>query len=350
MTATTRHRRFNLVEPQDALTLIKTMDYFGLELQAFRTVLRQLRRQVPKSVWLEIYNGALKEQQSYIDLLEMTREEMMREFGQTQYGKMPAKARQEMADEIAVAPLTDEHYAEVVRNPSTARNDQERLAGLAARQVFILVDRSGSMQFRDSNPTDPNKWHWTRWDSARVATESLAEVALSMDADNKVDIMLWDGDITGQLRAVHKTVSSSSIADLSRWFDYNEPFGTTPLASALDEMYRRRFQRLLQDDEPFTCVILTDGVPNNVNAVKRFFRRLIRENNLEQEDRHMLAAFSFVRVGDEFGAIRFMQDLDNFLIRDVVDTKTDEFLFGKGVYEGQDGVGPFALLWETIYD
>ena len=29
---------------------------------------------------------------------------------------------------------------------------------------------------------------------------------------------------------------------------------------------------------------------------------------------------------------------------DVVDTKTDDFLFGTGAHAGQDGVGPFACV------
>ena len=55
-------------------------------------------------------------------------------------------------------------------------------------------------------------------------------------------------------------------------------------------------------------------------------------------------------------AVKFLEDLDDNLIRelrvnvDIVDTKEDNFLFGTGRYSGEEGVGPFALFWDALYD
>ena len=35
---------------------------------------------------------------------------------------------------------------------------------------------------------------------------------------------------------------------------------------------------------------------------------------------------------------------------DIVDTKEDNFLFGTGKFRKQEGIGPFALFWDALYD
>ena len=143
-----------------------------------------------------------------------------KKYGTTQNGKMPEDLRQKMAAEIQLAQnaMTDEHYAEVVYNPEKARNDQEKLASLAAREVFVLVDRSGSMTIKDKNPTGAQSFRtWTRWNSARVAAEALAEVSLSIDSDNSVDVMLWDGEMGTGLRKVYKKMTN--VGDIATFFE-----------------------------------------------------------------------------------------------------------------------------------
>ena len=300
-------------------------------------------------------------------------------YGVTQNGKMPAPVRQELAQEVehTMQNMSQEHYEDIVKDPQLARNDQERIAGLSAREVFILVDRSGSMNADDENPTTPSKAQgygqqqsmgygqqqsmgsgssrWSRWDSARVAAESIAELSLTLDQDGKVDIMLWDGDRYGSLQ--HRYESMTNVSDIRRFFENNRPQrGSTPLAEALEEVYNTHLAGLLRKSEPFTCIILTDGQPNDPAKVKSLFKRIISENNLEQPGRETLAAFSFVRMGDDLGAINFLQDLDDNLIQqlrvnvDIVDTKEDNFLFGTGSFAGKEGIGPFALFWDALYD
>ena len=212
------------------------------------------------------------------------------------------------------------------------------------------------MNANDENPTGRSTGQrWTRWDSARVAAESIAELSLSLDQDGKVDIMLWDGDRYSKLQ--HRYESMTNVSDIKRFFENNRPQrGSTPLAEALEEVYDTHLAQLLRASEPFTVVVLTDGQPNDPSKVKNLFKRIIQENNLEQPGRETLAAFSFVRMGDDQGAINFLQDLDDNLISqlrvnvDIVDTKEDNFLFGTGMYTGREGVGPFALFWDALYD
>ena len=275
-------------------------------------------------------------------------------YGYTENGKMRQSDLEDLAAEVVSSQksMSNEHYVEVVADPQKANNDRERLAALSAREIFILIDRSGSMGTHDENPTGQKQsmWtSWTRWDSARVAAESIVELALSLDADNKVEVTLWSG-------GGFKRSEIVKINDISKLFSKNSPSGSTPLAEALEDVYKRRLKDLLKKSEPFTVVILTDGAPDDTKRVKGFFKKIIKDHRLEDYGRETLAAFSFIRMGDDSGATSFLQDLDDNLIRelgvkvDIVDTKEDNFLFGTGKYLGISPVGPFAIFWDALYD
>ncbi len=271
-------------------------------------------------------------------------------------GKLTASALAEVkrAAETGKKSMSQADYEDVVADPQKAKTDAQRVAGLSAREMIILVDKSGSMRMEDDNPTGAPSANWTRWDSARIAAESLSELMLNLDKDGSVDLMFWEGD-TGKL--AHVEGQMTNCADIGKMFKQHLPKrGSTPLHLALEHAYQTKLQGLLKRGEPFTVVILTDGQPDDPEAVKQFFKKVIRDNNLESTGRETLAAFSFVRMGDDQGATTFLQDLDDNLIAqldvkvDIVDTKEDNFLFGTGKYKGKEGVGPFALLWDALYD
>jgi len=278
-------------------------------------------------------------------------------YGHVENGKMPKQNLEDLSHDVhrVLGNMDQQHYEDIVADPGQARNDEERMAALSAREIFILVDRSGSMNAPDDNPSGGLSHNWTRWDSARTAAESISELAIALDADNTIDIMLWDGDKYGRLN--HRYETMTDVGQIQQFFDQNRPQrGSTPLAEALEKVYNDRLRTLLQKSEPFTVVILTDGQPNNPNSVKTFFKKIIQENNLEARGRETLAAFSFVRMGDDQAAASYLQQLDDNLIQDIqvnvdiVDTKEDNFLFGTGIYKNREQVGPFALFWDALYD
>lgn len=272
-------------------------------------------------------------------------------YGKTQNGKMRASDLEDLSTEVigSQKKMSNDHFVEVVADPQKARNDQERLAALSAREIFILVDRSGSMGSNDDNPTGRRSPSWTRWDSARVAAESIVELALCFDIDNKVEVTLWSG-------IGFKTELIGDVNGISKLFSKNSPSGGTPLAEVLEDVYKRRLKSLLKKSEPFTVLVLTDGAPDDSGRVKKFFKKIIKDHSLESYGRETLAAFSFVRMGDDSGAASFLKDLDDNLVSelnvnvDIVDTKEDNFLFGTGKYTGNPSVGPFAIFWDALYD
>jgi len=274
----------------------------------------------------------------------------------TENGKMTEEAKSQVMKDIAwgEANMTDAHYANIVKDPQLARNDQERMTALKAREIFVLIDRSGSMSEEDKNPTGGSDEGWTRWKSAKMAAESIAELAILLDTDNKVDVTFFNMERLNQPNLVHEQITHPS--QLSALFSKYTPTGATPTFEALEDLYTRKLQALLLKGEPFTTVILTDGSPSgSAMQIKQFFKKIIKENRLEEKGRETLAAFTFVQMGDDSMAGKFLEDLDDNLITemgitiDIVDTKEDNFLFGTGKHKGKES-GPLALFWDVLFN
>jgi len=253
----------------------------------------------------------------------------------------------------------------LVSNPTLAKTNEEKIGIMSAREIILLIDKSASMDSSDFNPQintiSQKQQKWTLWDSARVATESILEVALAMDSNHKIDVTTFPA-ISENWLAVnndYKLYETGSIVDIQKIFE-NKPGGSTPLAEALNSIRKQKLETLLNDNIPFTVVIMTDGIPDNENNVKQFFLNLVRDYRLYENGREYLAAFSFVQMGDNLCATKFLSELDdnmrNYYIKnnvtpvDIIDTKKDNFLFGTDEFENSDWKGPFALLYDAIFD
>ena len=266
--------------------------------------------------------------------------------------------------------LEPARYEAIVKDPTKATSDAERIAALAAREIIYLVDRIGNISGCHEYPTGQKRPKWTLWDSALEAGKSLFEVAVSLDKDGKLDVMLWDQDHSGP-RFVHQEISK--LADLEAMFKNNQPFGYTPLAEALEQVYSSKLKGMLERSEPFTVIVLSDGVPSNGSEtsaqaqekVFAFFKKMVTTHKLTEQGRETLVAFSFVQAGDDKGAEAFLTALDDKMKDgyvdsmgkqqsglgvDIVDYKKDNFIFGTGPYKGVQGVGPLGIFWGALFD
>lgn len=244
----------------------------------------------------------------------------------------------------------------IVGDPTKAKNDTEALAALQAREVFILVDQSGSMGARDKDPrgaagTDISTPDWTRWNSARTAAEGLAEVVLALDKNGQVPVYFFSGDKPG--KPTVSKVEAQTVNEITDAFNNRKPAGTTPLAEALTQVYNDHLKALLQNNESFTVIVLTDGAPDDKGKVINFFNNMVKDNKLSDNGHENLAAFSFVQMGDDPGAEQFLILLDDKLTPalgvDVIDTKKDNYIFGTDPKYTQD-CGPLAVLRDAIFD
>jgi len=258
-------------------------------------------------------------------------------------------------------------FEEITKNPMLANNSNELLMALQQREIIILYDKSGSMTSSDNDPRQDstlNNSNWTRWDSAKIAITSILELALSFDMNNTIDIMAFPGNKNNNIFSFGQYIFNinqiKNIFEIEEIFRNTFPQDTTPLAEALTYLRKNKLDMLLEEKQSFTVVIMTDGIPNNENNVKEFFANLIKDHKLYDEKNKYLAAFSFVQIGNDNSASKFLESLDDNMINylrqknispvDIIDTKKDNFIFGTDEYKSLDWKGPFALFYDAIFD
>lgn len=277
-------------------------------------------------------------------------------FGVVENGLLMPLKLDELASQLmaSLQTLTDQRYVKVALDPEQAKNDHERLAALEAREIFILVDRSLGMSSPHRFTLGRNAFQTsTLWEVARYATTSIVQVASALDSTNPVKLMLWNGEYEKLVKEMHYV---SNKRECDQIFRKQSPKGTSELGMALEDLYKTKLDSLLQNGEPFTAIILTASVPNDMNRVERFFEHMTKEHQLEMEGKETRAAFSVINLGSNRRVSEAFNDLKNRLIFDqqlrvdLLEVNHANYLFGVGSHLGQQGVGPFAILWDAIFD
>ncbi len=263
----------------------------------------------------------------------------------------------------------------VLNNQPT--DDSEKVYLLSKRQYIYAIDVSSSMSSIDNNPPSelPKGYNktWTLLDSAKQIAQGMFETVQALDKDNSLGILAWSGLGYGGDNLSFKQAEIKTQQQLDDFCNTLEAKGTTPLAEALYKIEEQWLKQCLidsegrllkpQESQPFTVVILTDGQPDNQQAVAKFFTQLVTKYCLFEPARSHLAAFSFVRIGDDDRAKNFLQWLDDDLPKqieenlrldpsadvDLIDTKEDNFIFGTGSYKGQRS-GILPLLLDAVFD
>ncbi len=177
------------------------------------------------------------------------------------------------------------------------------------RDYTLILDKSGSMAQPDARAGR------SRWNVVQESTLALASRCEQLDPDG-LTVYLFNGRFKR-----YDNVRTDTVA---RLFRENEPMGSTNLAGVLDDAFAQYFTRKSAggSHKPETILVVTDGEPDDPRAVMKVIieatRRLERDEEL---------AVSFVQVGDDPGASRFLKALDDDLGRagarfDIVDTLT----------------------------
>ena len=200
------------------------------------------------------------------------------------------------------------------------------------RKYSIIIDRSGSMATGDG-------FGKTRWDSARKAVEKLVDAVFKYDDDGRVPLYLFDD----QVEFVGECTSSSQVKGV---FESYKPRGTTKLAECLDLAMKTYLPKNRSDSEFLpgsTFIVILDGTCDNKEAVKTVIRHYADPASGYIKS-HTDAAISFLRIGDDPGAIQFLQELDDGSPEypDIIDTKADNFIYQKG--------GAQKLLYDAVFD
>ena len=166
----------------------------------------------------------------------------------------------------------------------------------------ILIDTSGSMGSNDTGKIG------TRLQRAKESVIGLVGELSQVDEDG-LDIIFFGGETVTHVSGVKSTV------DVETAFN-RRASGGTPTAEAL----AKAFEVAGKSDKPDFVIVITDGEPNNRQAVKDV---LIKQANSQANDADLTVLF--IQIGDDASAASFLAELDDGLHGakfDIVDTMT----------------------------
>jgi len=179
---------------------------------------------------------------------------------------------------------------------------------LANRDYTLILDKSGSM----STPDQPGGR--TRWQTAQESTLALARKCEQLDSDG-LTVYLFSGRF--------RRFEQVTTAKVNQIFEENDPSGTTNLAAVLQDAVNHYFQsRATSESQGEIILVVTDGEPDDQKAVMRVIVEASRRCERDDE-----LGISFIQVGNDPGATRFLKALDDQLVSagakfDLCDTVT----------------------------
>lgn len=183
---------------------------------------------------------------------------------------------------------------------------------LENRDYTLIIDKSGSMA------TPDQKGGRSRWATAQESTLALASKCEQFDPDG-ITIYVFSGKFKR-----YENVTSAKVAQI---FRENDPSGTTDLAGVLkhatDDYFGRKSTGQTKPNGE-TILVVTDGEPDDRKAVMKVIIEASRRMDRDEE-----LAISFIQVGTDAQATRFLKVLDDELQGagakfDICDTVTME--------------------------
>ena len=164
------------------------------------------------------------------------------------------------------------------------------------RDYTLIIDKSGSMSTPDQTGGR------SRWDEAQESTIALARKCEQFDPDG-ITVYVF----SSRFRR-YDNVTASKVEQI---FQENDPAGSTNLTMVLTDATNHYFQRKKAgktQTEGETILVITDGEPDDrrsvIDIIIETTRRLERDEEL---------AISFIQVGYDSGATKFLKALDDQL-------------------------------------
>ncbi|MGJ5674459.1 MAG: vWA domain-containing protein [Nostochopsis sp.] len=167
---------------------------------------------------------------------------------------------------------------------------------LENRDYTLIIDKSGSMA------TPDQKGGRSRWLAAQESTFALASKCEQFDPDG-ITIYLFSGRFKR-----YENVTSGKVSQI---FQENDPAGTTDLAAVLKHASDNYFERKSAGQTKAngeTILVVTDGEPDDRKAVMKVIIEASRRMDRDEE-----LAISFIQVGKDAHATRFLKVLDDEL-------------------------------------
>jgi uncharacterized protein with von Willebrand factor type A (vWA) domain len=181
---------------------------------------------------------------------------------------------------------------------------------LEQRDYTLIIDKSGSMSMKDQLGGK------SRWHVMQECALALANKCEEFDPDG-ITVYLFSGRFKR-----YDNVTASKVLQI---FHENEPSGTTDLARVLQDATENYFKRKVSGQTKLngeTILVVTDGEPDDRKSVMKVIIEASRRMDRDEE-----LAISFVQVGTDAQATKFLKVLDDELQGagakfDIVDTVT----------------------------
>jgi len=174
----------------------------------------------------------------------------------------------------------------------------------AQRDYILIVDKSGSMS-------------GSRWREAEKAVSVLAPNICRCDPDG---ITLYFFSSPGSYPKYANLRDAGAVAAA---FRSQYPGGSTCLHGVLNIAFAEHFRK---GGSPTTILVITDGEPDNKRAVEDEIRRAANQIRQDSE-----LSVSFIQIGNDHGAKKWLQKLDDDLRGcrfDIVDAITADEMAG----------------------
>ncbi len=162
-------------------------------------------------------------------------------------------------------------------------------AELSRLDYALVIDHSGSMGSLSSRLRGQTLMHEVREDAI-----AIARIAEKYDSDGITVIPFSTGV------RVHDGVTSSIVEKV---FDEHTPRGGTNLTDALREVHNKA-KRASKD---MVAIVYTDGQPDNQDTVISAIKAMANELGRPK------IGLAIIQVGNDVGAARFLDFLDNHL-------------------------------------
>jgi Mg-chelatase subunit ChlD len=196
---------------------------------------------------------------------------------------------------------------------------QIELHRLAARDIVLLIDKSGSMSTPDCplvssghsklaafsslvlglGGLSASRWDWCLEQTAHMAKQTEEVLA------NGFTVVLFESHF-----AVFPHVT---VQELVKIFSEHEPGGGTdldhPLAATFDDYFRRK-QHTHGNVKPLLVGVITDGCPNNPNAVRKV---IVAATRALRDPNEITVVFFLIGGHDRHGE-EFVWDLSHNLV------------------------------------
>ena len=164
------------------------------------------------------------------------------------------------------------------------------------RDYTLIIDKSGSMS------TPDQRGGRSRWEEAKESTIALARKCEQFDPDG-ITIYVF----SSRFRR-YDDVTASKVEQI---FQENDPAGSTNLTMVLTDATNNYFQRKKAGQakaEGETILVITDGEPDDRRSVIDI---IIETTSRLERDEEL--AISFIQVGSDSGATKFLKALDDQL-------------------------------------